>query len=389
MPKLSIIVPTHNRAQYAVPTIQYLLGACPDAEIVVADTSDEDLITDGLSGHEGLSRVRLLRPSKRPMTVVDNFNFGLSHATGDYLVFLGDDDFVMPTVKDVCDWMQRYGIDVVKFTFPALYFWPDFQHKRLADSLGGTLHIAPFSGKVTRHDSQKTLQQALNNFGGGVMDMPRAYAGIISRDLANRIVDEHGALFGGVSPDIYSSALISMCARKCAYLDYPVLVPGASRSSTAGQSANGQHIGSLRENAHIAPFIDLVWDERIPEFYSVPTVWSFSLLKAAEKLKIDLDKINFVRLYAKCYLYHADYRSFTVEAFRHCRKLGLLPNLWMKVFMALLGECRWVCKKLVERFAAKFKMSSNLTLTGMHDLSAARREIERRTSQITFELPPV
>ncbi|MDM8355011.1 glycosyltransferase [Pandoraea communis] len=387
MAKLSIIVPTHDRAQYAVPTIRYLLDTCHDAEIVVADSSEEDKLTDGLNDHPRFSQVRLLRPEKRPMSVVDNFNFGLRHSTGDYLVFLGDDDFVMPIVGDVCDWMQSNDIDVVKFTFPALYFWPDFQHKRLAGSLGGTLHLAPFTGKASIYDPRKALAEALDNFGGGVMDMPRAYAGMVSRQLVQRIANEYGDLFGGVSPDIYSSALISMCSSKCVYLDYPVLIPGASSASTAGQSANGQHIGKLRENAHIAPFTDLVWDARIPEFYSVPTVWSFSLLKAVEKLGIKMDRVNFMRLYLKCYLYHADYRSVTREAFRHSRENGFLRNAMVSCAIALLRESRWVFGKIVDRIARRFKASKIDVLVDVQDLNAARREIESRTGRVAYRLP--
>lgn len=387
MAKLSIIIPTHDRAQYAVPTIRYLLDTCGDVELVVADSSERDKLTERLSDHPRFSQVRLLRPEKRPMSVVDNFNFGLKHSTGDYLVFLGDDDFVMPIVSDVCDWMQRNDIDAVKFSFPALYYWPDFKHKRLADSLGGTLHIAPFTGKATICNPLTALERALDNFGGGVMDMPRAYTGMVSRELVERIIRQYGELFGGVSPDIYSSALISACSRKCVYLDYPVLIPGASAVSTAGLSANGKHIGKLRENAHIAPFVGLVWDRRIPEFYSVPTVWAFSLLKAVERLGIKMDCVNFIRLYLKCYLYHADYRELTCEAFRYSRANGFLPNLVAKGAIALFRESQWVLGKIVERIEKRFNASKIEVLNDIRDLNAARYAIEMRAGQSTYRLP--
>ncbi|MFX7977155.1 hypothetical protein ABTK65_20135, partial [Acinetobacter baumannii] len=85
-----------------------------------------------------------------------------------------------------------------------------------------------------------------------------------------RIVARHGELFGGVSPDIYSAALISLESQKSYQVDFPIVIPGACAGSTSGKSAQGRHVGGLRDNAHIGAFKNLVWDARVPEYYSVP-----------------------------------------------------------------------------------------------------------------------
>src|SRR3546814_1908638 len=81
--------------------------------------------------------------------------------------------------------------------------------------------------------------------------MPRAYCGLISLTLIKRILADHDALFGGVSPDIYSAALISAHSVNALDIDFPAVIPGASGASTAGQSAAGRHVGALRDNDHI------------------------------------------------------------------------------------------------------------------------------------------
>jgi glycosyltransferase involved in cell wall biosynthesis len=44
-PLVSIIIPTHNRTKYAIPTIRTLLAISDQIEIVVCDTTSEDYIS--------------------------------------------------------------------------------------------------------------------------------------------------------------------------------------------------------------------------------------------------------------------------------------------------------------------------------------------------------
>ncbi len=351
MPLVSVIIPTHNRAKYAIPTIKSILALSTEVEVVVCDTSVIDDISEVLSDCDTGDRVRLVRPSK-PMSVVDNFNEALRAASGEYLLFIGDDDFVSSNVVDVAKWAKQECVDAIKFTFPVLYYWPDFEHRTQGDSIAGTLRISPFNGAIEKHDARYALRAALENFGGGVMDMPRAYAGMVSAGLVRSVQGKYGDFFGGVSPDIYSAALISLEVRNCVKMDFPVVIPGASGASTAGQSAKGKHVGGLRDNPHIGAFKELVWDERIPEFYSVPTVWSYSLLKAAERAGVPDHEISFSRLYVKCMVYHPDYRSLVLSSFKQYAKS--MPLVWLakKMLFSSLHELAWVLGKLKTKFVS-------------------------------------
>jgi hypothetical protein len=375
-PSVSVIIPTHERARYAVPTIKALLAISGDLEVVVCDTSAQDQITPALTGEPGVERLVLVRPGK-PLSVVDNFNTALKAASGKYLTFIGDDDFVSAQIVAVADWAAHNKVDAIKFSFPALYFWPDFHHKTQHDAIAGTLRTSKFGGKVTQHDAKKAALDAMNNLGGGVMDMPRAYAGLISRQLIERIISKYGELFGGVSPDIYSAFLISMEARNCVRIDYPIIIPGASGASTAGLSAKGQHVGALRDNAHIRPFENLVWDQRIPEFYSVPSVWSFSLLKAVEKVGWPTSAVNFPRLYIKCLIFHRPYLKPTLAALCNYVKIaGLVPSIF-KLALASVGEGIWIAGKLKQKLFEKMGINFGLAVEqNLEDTASASRRLE-------------
>ena len=369
-PLLSIIMPTHERARYALPTVRGLLESLPgEVEFIVADTSDSDDLSHSLQALPGAGRVRIVRPGPG-LSVVDNFNAGLAYARGEYVLFLGDDDFVMPAIVPLLHEAQRRGVDAIKFSFPALYHWPDFMHKRRSAAYAGTLHIGRFSGSIRPHDPAAALRSAAHDLGGGVGEMPRAYAGVVSRHLLKRIQAKHGALFGGVSPDIYSATLIATESHHCIHVDYPVVVPGSSGASTAGQSAQGRHVGRLRDNAHIAPFRDLVWNPVVPEFYSVPTVWSYSLLAALERVP-GAAQPAIGRLMARCLFYHRTYRHETLRSLNHWRRtVGWWPTS-LGLARGMASELGWIGGKLRRLAMQRIAPRRGAVLSGLSDARTA------------------
>ncbi|MBH3466868.1 glycosyltransferase [Pseudomonas carnis] len=387
---LSVIIPTHNRARYAIPSIRSILDLSEEIQVVVCDSSPVDEISEAFKGLYPETRLKLVR-STEGISVVDNFNLGLQSADGDYLVFIGDDDFVAKEIIDVAHWAKKHDVDALKFNFPALYYWDDFKHSTRGDSYFGTLHMSPFTGDVVRHDVKASVNYALDNFGGGVFGMPRAYAGMISNTLAKRIEGKYGALFGGVSPDIYSSLLIATESTSCVLVDYPVIVPGASGQSTSGKSVTGGHYGALRDNAHIAPFKNLVWDARIPEFYSVPTVWSYSLLKAVERVQSQGGKSlnpNFGRLLLKCFVYFPGSYKYTLASLKAaCAEFGVLKITAQLVF-SVCSEFVWGLSRIINRVRARYVEKNvevfdqlNNTLIGSEKL---REVLDACGSKINF-----
>lgn len=343
---LSIVIPTHNRAKYAYPTIVSLLRLGVDVQIVVCDSSDDNQLHCMLAEQLLLPNfIYVKTPSS--FSVVDNFNEGVDHVNGDYVAFIGDDDIVGCDVTKVANWAKEEAIDAVKFSFPAQYHWPDFASSVSGTSLASKLVVKSFSGKVTCIDAKKMLQNAVSDFGRGVVDMPRAYSGLVSLALLKRIKGQYKTVFGGVSPDIYSSVLISYMAEKVFLVDLPIIVPGVSGGSTSGQSVNGGHLGKLRDNSHIGQFANLVWDNRIPEFYSVPTVWGYSMLKALEKIGYPEDKIPFAALYFKCYLKHPEYKEYVSPVVSKYIEKNGRSIFYSGLLFATLKETRWFLTKSI------------------------------------------
>ncbi|WP_082016502.1 glycosyltransferase family 2 protein [Cupriavidus sp. IDO] len=368
-PLVSVIIPTHGRPECAVSTIRAVLAASEELEVVVSDTSTEDRISPHFGG-QGIPRLKLLRPGE-PLSVVDNFNYALSHASGEYLAFIGDDDLVSPQIAEIAHWGVANNVDAFSFSFPMLYYWPTFASTTRWKAEGSTLVVSDFDGRVTPFDAKEELSTALRNMGAGVLGMPRAYAGMISRQLVKRIIETHGALFGGVSPDIYSAALISIESRKSYRVNFPIVVPGACAGSTSGKSARGRHVGGLRDNAHIGAFKNLVWDSRVPEYYSVPTVWGYSLLKGIEDKPQWLGKADFSMLYLRCLISDPQYKDMVMSCLlQHARKNGILATTF-ELVGAAVREATRIGRAIAQRQLKRFLPDNTVVLRDVLDTEQA------------------
>ncbi len=369
-PLLSIIIPSCNRHAYLVSILETLLGQT-QAELVVSDNSDQPLEADVLQGLHAGNRV-VYRHHVGKLSVVENFERALGLASGEYLIFIGDDDCVGPCIEDIVRWARRHQVDaLVSYgeRFVANYFWPEVTSKYFGGGYAGKMFLAPHTGGVRILDTRQEIRAAASRPGVGLGEMARAYHGIVSRELVERVIQKHGQLFGGVSPDIYSATLLSHEARRACLVDYPFVIPGASPRSTAGEGAARQDTDKLKGREHITRFGDqLQWDDRIPAFYSPVTVWSYSQQKALDKLPGHGQCLNFPRLYVKCLLQYWGHRAAVRAAVGHWRQHGSLPELLGGVASAVLGELSAQVRRVWYRFATPPKAFSGLqTIGAAHD----------------------
>jgi glycosyltransferase involved in cell wall biosynthesis len=91
MPKVSVIIPTYNRQDLIVKTIENVLSQSErDLEVIVVDDGSND---DTRSVVEGLNENRVSYFYKTNAGAASARNFGLSKARGEYVAFLDSDDF--------------------------------------------------------------------------------------------------------------------------------------------------------------------------------------------------------------------------------------------------------------------------------------------------------
>ena len=356
MPKLiSLIIPTRNRPDYLVAAVDLARHHCQDIEVVVCDNSDTDSLRQRLATAIDDGSV-VYRYSAEQLSVVDNFERARRLATGHYLMFIGDDDGIGPGLHEVATWALDQDVDAVvsyQSAFIANYFWPGVASRYFGNAYSASLFVRKFSAQASKIDCKAALRGVAQRFGGGLGALPRAYHGLVSKSLLDRIADQYGSVFGGISPDIYSATLITAECRNAWWVDYPFVIPGASPTSTAGQGAARSDKGELHQTDHITRFgSQLQWNPLLPAFYAPQTVWAYSLQAALDKvpqLKVAPDH---GRLYARCLLFHRRHASATVAAMR----LAARHTGWVRVLSAtglgLVAELAAQSWRLLSRVTA-------------------------------------
>lgn len=95
MPKVSVLIPTHNRARLLRQAIDSVLAqSFQDFEIIVIDDASNDDTRDAVRGQADV-RIRYFRNSAN-RGAGGSRNVGLAHASGECIAFLDDDDSWLP-----------------------------------------------------------------------------------------------------------------------------------------------------------------------------------------------------------------------------------------------------------------------------------------------------
>jgi glycosyltransferase involved in cell wall biosynthesis len=95
MPRVSVIITTHNRAGLLRNAVASVLAqSFQDFEIIIVDDASSDA-TQAVIANCSEARIRYLRHAKNRGEAACR-NTGVDHATGDYIAFLDDDDTWLP-----------------------------------------------------------------------------------------------------------------------------------------------------------------------------------------------------------------------------------------------------------------------------------------------------
>lgn len=93
MPRVSVIIPTYNRAAYLDEAIQSVIAQTfEDWELIVIDDGSTDATTEVAARYA--DRITFIRQANAGACVARNL--GLSHASGEYVSFLDSDDRMLP-----------------------------------------------------------------------------------------------------------------------------------------------------------------------------------------------------------------------------------------------------------------------------------------------------
>ncbi|MBZ5699349.1 MAG: glycosyltransferase family 2 protein [Acidobacteriia bacterium] len=345
---LSIVVPTRNRARYAISMIESILDLKGDVfELVVSDNSDDNTLADWVT-HQCNDPRLIYKRVTGALSMTENHNHAFGMASGEFVCLIGDDDTVLPTILDGCRCAHQQKLDALTPGTTIRYCWPDLVHRYWGKRQAGKIYADRWEGQVWVGNPKREAFACMRRAGQGTAWLPKLYHGIVRRSLLEELKAETGAYCFGVSPDVYMAMALARKVIRQACTDTPLTIPGSSGGSNSGRAAKREHKGDLKKDPHMVAFRDEIWPEGNPEFFSIETVWAQAALEAVRRANWEemLSVFNFPYLYAICFLRHSDYfheirRAISVGALTRGRSRGLI---WLSIAMQIaraFGATSW------------------------------------------------
>lgn len=242
--KFSIVIPTRHRPEFIKESLRYIsYQSYKNFELIVCDNfADPELSCSRQFQEAGIAELIYLKPEME-LGMVENWNYALSKASGDYVLYLTDKMFLLPdTLYKLNEALSLYKADIAS--------WVDDFYTPInnTDYFGAGFYYrsetkVPVDLKFIKYDPKKELsikaqadvsreQQTRSTYSRG-----KICFGAYSRDLIEKIVSRNSHLFHDISPDYTSMILALETANTAIELKDPGIVHINTNISNGGLAA--------------------------------------------------------------------------------------------------------------------------------------------------------
>ena len=204
--------------------------------------------------------------------MTENWNRAISHVTGDFVTFIGDDDAFLPSGVRLLERVSEQGHQAIAYNPRATYFWSDFPNPAKAGTV--ILSDPPTTLEAivvdTRQEASRMLRYARSE------PQPGIYHGIVARSVLDNISLRFGQVFRTVAPDTYLVGLLNGMIENHLVLPVSLSIHGKSGHSNSGRILN------RRDHAHREEYgiSGASWHPVIPPVNTVEAHVGDSLLRA-------------------------------------------------------------------------------------------------------------
>jgi glycosyltransferase involved in cell wall biosynthesis len=302
-PILSIAIPTKDRYETLFPVLEALLKhiAGSDYEIVVQDNTSENgealeelaIIMD--------DRIRYFHVSEK-LTVTENSHLAISHCTGEYITFIGDDDLISPYILEIVQKVKLANLDCLIYE-RGNYFWKDLiMHKKYAFHYPASMQFPKhFSTCIEELSINEEMSAVLDAGGIAYLRLPSLYHGLVKRESMLRLQEVFGTFVPGSCPDIAIATALSGIVNKYGFMRYPVTITGASKKSAAGMGVRSAHIAKIEDVPWLPKNLKESWDPKIPGIWTGMTIYAQNIHEVFQKTGAK-GTINYGALYSNLFI---------------------------------------------------------------------------------------
>ena len=296
-PRFSVVVPTRERPETLYHTLGSILDQDHDNyEVVVHDNCSspatrevvDSLACDKLKYHR----------SETSLAMTDSWERGLSFATGEYLIVIGDDDALLPHALKILDGLIReHQARAIRWTRVS-YHWPSHPFPTKRNSLK-----IPLGNTGYRMPSREIIKKVAN-LDLPFYTLPMLYNSVVHRDVVAALKAKCGRVFFSPSPDLASGYAIAYETGSYLSLETPFAIGGTSAksnglaSSSKLQTTEGAAIAEefmqLNAKAGIVPHPKLAKLYLLPQIVADPYYYVQDALFPQDKT-LDPDRKRHVR----------------------------------------------------------------------------------------------
>ncbi len=242
MSLISIIIPTRERAGFLRECLATTVAIRDDAvEIVVSDNASGDDTEDVVRGCAD-SRVRYANTGTR-VSMRQNFEFALGQSSGEFVIFIGDDDAMLPSQFPALRLvLERHRPNILGWCSVG-YRWPGARKRGRVYPV--RLRRSRTFGPVSSVPLEPWRSEILAGRSPYPDPIPSAYHGCVSRRFLEGIRGRCGHVFGASAPDLFISYFAAMTEPSYLLSRHCFSVSGSSAASTGAAAA-------LYKSGHVA-----------------------------------------------------------------------------------------------------------------------------------------
>ena len=227
--KFSVLLPTRNGGKYLKSCIESVLSQdYKDMELIVFDNANTDNTAEVVNSYSNDKRLKYYRTDS-VVSVTDNWNNALKKSSGDYVLMMGDDDFLLPGYFDTLDKTIKEN----DFPDGISYFGYSFIYPDAVDNKEGYYLDPHYDYEKKLIDSKKMTKNQLRSI---VYDMFKfknrvplnTLPHIWSRKVINRV---DGELFRPPYPDHFALNAIFLKANSWVFSKKKLYIIGVTPKS--------------------------------------------------------------------------------------------------------------------------------------------------------------
>jgi len=167
----------------------------------------------------------------------DHWEFALGHARGEVVVFIGDDDAVLPGgLEGLVDLIRRRPSPAY-FWKPPVYAWP-------IDDRPAWIRFMPRPAREEELALEPRVRRVLRYGGWTYANLPCVYHSAVTRRVLDAIRARTGRVFHTTQPDVFTAMAVPALAPSYVRASRPFTMHGISAKSNGGASVaqNGEAV---------------------------------------------------------------------------------------------------------------------------------------------------